>query len=147
MEARPLRRLASLKRHLVTTASLVSPSNLSGSQEHYEYLENVYCRDENFTCFGCSIHNKTGLQLRPYYDREKDEVCAKFTATDDQTSYPGVVHGGIISVLIDDIAYWTLHKKVCFQAINAVIDLEFVVAKDCTHDEDGAVLFEGSTPE
>jgi acyl-coenzyme A thioesterase PaaI-like protein len=63
-------------------------------------------------CFGCSTHNAASLGLRFYYDQEHDEAVSFFSASSAHSSFPGVVHGGIISVLADEVAYWALQLQV-----------------------------------
>jgi len=63
-------------------------------------------------CFGCSTHNATSLGLRFYHDLEHDEAVSFFSASSTHSSFPGVVHGGIISVLADEVAYWALQLQV-----------------------------------
>ncbi len=63
-------------------------------------------------CFGCSTHNAASLGLRFYYDPEHDEAVSFFSASSTHSSFPGVVHGGIISVLADEVAYWALQLQV-----------------------------------
>ena len=63
-------------------------------------------------CFGCSTHNAASLGLRFYYDPEHDEAVSFFSASSAHSSFPGVVHGGIISVLADEVAYWALQLQV-----------------------------------
>jgi acyl-coenzyme A thioesterase PaaI-like protein len=52
-------------------------------------------------CFGCSPGNPVGLHLafEPYAD---DGVRTRFTLNRQYESYPGIVHGGIVSVICDE---------------------------------------------
>jgi acyl-coenzyme A thioesterase PaaI-like protein len=63
-------------------------------------------------CFGCSTHNAASLGLRFYHDPEHDEAVSFYSASSVHSSFPGVVHGGIISVLADEVAYWALQLQV-----------------------------------
>jgi uncharacterized protein (TIGR00369 family) len=55
-------------------------------------------------CFICGLQNPIGLKLAFYEDHEADQVRAEFTIPEDFQGYPGVVHGGIVSAILDEIA-------------------------------------------
>ncbi|MEV0639935.1 PaaI family thioesterase [Streptomyces sp. NPDC050619] len=58
--------------------------------------------EPRFECFGCSPRNKIGLALKMY--RLGDgRLGTDITFSDAYASYPGVVHGGIVSVLVDEL--------------------------------------------
>jgi acyl-coenzyme A thioesterase PaaI-like protein len=54
----------------------------------------------DYRCFGCSPHNADGLQLRFYAHPEGLE--SRFELGRTFESYPGVVHGGVISTVCDE---------------------------------------------
>ena len=57
-------------------------------------------------CFGCSPKNQYGLQLKVYLS---DEGCFSLTTvSENYVGFEGIVHGGIIATLLDEIAAWTL---------------------------------------
>ena len=67
-------------------------------------------------CFVCGPGNDRGLGIRFRLD---DDVCrAEFTPTESYAGYDGVVHGGILFCLLDDVmANWLyLQGKRCFTA-------------------------------
>jgi acyl-coenzyme A thioesterase PaaI-like protein len=53
-------------------------------------------------CFVCGLENPIGLKLAFYEDRE-GQVFALFTPEDQHEGYPGILHGGIITALLDEI--------------------------------------------
>ena len=53
-------------------------------------------------CFACGLENPIGLKM-DFYQDEKDRVVAKFTTRDEHQGYPGVVHGGIVTALLDEV--------------------------------------------
>jgi uncharacterized protein (TIGR00369 family) len=58
------------------------------------------------SCFGCSEKNPIGLKLR---FRHAEEGCAtRCTIADTLCGFDGLVHGGIIALLLDEAAGWTL---------------------------------------
>lgn len=54
-------------------------------------------------CFACGLRNPVGLQLR-FVDDGVDEVRAEYTAPAHFQGYPGVVHGGVVTALLDEVA-------------------------------------------
>ena len=57
--------------------------------------------DRNQWCFACGVKNPIGLKLK--FAEEGDKYVARFTAGPEHQSYDGIVHGGIISTLLDEI--------------------------------------------
>ena len=53
-------------------------------------------------CFVCGRKNPAGLYMR-FYDNGKDEVCSDYTVASRYQSYPGIVHGGILASMLDEV--------------------------------------------
>jgi len=54
-------------------------------------------------CFICGLQNPVGLHLH-IYETAPGEVEALYTAPEHFQGYPGVLHGGIVGALIDEIS-------------------------------------------
>jgi len=54
-------------------------------------------------CFVCGVNNPYGLQMK-FYEPAVGEVHAEITVPEDFAGYPGVVHGGIIAAMLDEVA-------------------------------------------
>lgn len=54
-------------------------------------------------CFICGMENPVGLHLH-IYETATGEVESTYIAPDHFQGYPGVLHGGIVAALIDEIA-------------------------------------------
>ena len=52
-------------------------------------------------CFVCGMSNDLGLKAS-FYEMENDELVAIFTPKDIHQSYPGRLHGGIASTILDE---------------------------------------------
>lgn len=52
-------------------------------------------------CFICGLQNPIGLQLF-FYEHEDGSVSATFTPREEHQGFPGVVHGGIITAMLDE---------------------------------------------
>jgi len=56
-------------------------------------------------CFGCGRENPIGLQAQ-YYQDDKRVYCT-YTPGDEYQGYPGVVHGGILCTILDEVLFRT----------------------------------------
>jgi len=54
-------------------------------------------------CFICGLENPLGLHIR-FFDTAPGEVSADCIIPHEFQGYPGVVHGGIVAALLDEIA-------------------------------------------
>lgn len=62
-------------------------------------------------CFGCGKLNAHGLHLALLPDPDGDGVVARFTPSLHEEGYTGMVHGGIISTVMDEVMAWTLYRQ------------------------------------
>jgi uncharacterized protein (TIGR00369 family) len=54
-------------------------------------------------CFVCGLENAIGLKVR-FDDNGADEVRVTYTVGDQYQGYPGVVHGGVVAAMLDEVA-------------------------------------------
>lgn len=54
-------------------------------------------------CFICGLENPVGLKLR-IYEIEPGVIEATYTAPEHFQGYPGVLHGGIVATILDEIS-------------------------------------------
>jgi len=52
-------------------------------------------------CLVCGDRNQFGLHAH-FYNLEDGSICADFCTTKEHQSYPGRVHGGVISAILDE---------------------------------------------
>lgn len=52
-------------------------------------------------CFVCGLRNPAGLRAH-FYELESGELMAIFETQDEHQSYPGRLHGGIASTILDE---------------------------------------------
>ncbi len=62
-------------------------------------------------CFVCGVENPAGLQMR-FYETDTDpvQVVADYTVAARYQGYPGVVHGGIIAAMLDEVTSRTIFR-------------------------------------
>ena len=54
-------------------------------------------------CFVCGLENPVGLKLK-IYQVEPGVIESTFTAPEQYQGYPGVLHGGIVASILDEIS-------------------------------------------
>ena len=53
-------------------------------------------------CFVCGLENRVGLKLI-FHETGSNEVVTHYTAPAQYEGYPGVLHGGIIAAILDEV--------------------------------------------
>lgn len=116
-------------------------------------------------CFVCGIENPIGLKLKFYTD-EEGRCIARFRPKPEHQGYPGHLHGGIISTLLDETMGRVLTPQNVFALTGRLeikfrkpvpLDQELTVVGELTRDRsrayeargeiqlaDGTSLVEGS---
>jgi acyl-coenzyme A thioesterase PaaI-like protein len=61
---------------------------------------------EDQLCFGCGPRHPNGFRLS--FVRDGDGVLTRFTPNDLQQGPPGIMHGGLVSTVADEVAAWAL---------------------------------------
>lgn len=61
-------------------------------------------------CFGCGAANPIGLHLE-FYILDENSVWAEWMPTSAYEGYGGMIHGGIICTLLDEIMAWSLYAR------------------------------------
>jgi uncharacterized protein (TIGR00369 family) len=76
-------------------------------KDGYQEIANT----DNHKCFGCSPKNPSGLRMRFFTDG--NTVVSWITVPDHLCGWDKLVHGGVISTILDEIMSWSalyLHK-------------------------------------
>ena len=79
---------------------------------------------ESKGCFVCGEGNPSGLKLGLFHD--DGMVTAKYNPKEDHTGYENIVHGGIISAILDEVMVWTPWSVTGKQCVTAEIMLRFI---------------------
>jgi uncharacterized protein (TIGR00369 family) len=77
---------------------------------------------ENQCCFGCGTRNPIGLHLK--FEEVEGKYVTTFTAGSEHQSYDGIVHGGIISTLLDEVMARYISEQ-GIKAVTARLDVRF----------------------
>ncbi len=77
--------------------------------------------DDSF-CFVCGKNNNSGLKLK--FDLEADTMRTEFTPAKIHQGFANIVHGGIISTVLDEVMLNLLFKKDIY-AVTAELQVRF----------------------
>ena len=80
--------------------------------------------ETNGNCFVCGKNNPNGLRLSFEVDKEKQTLKTTFVASPTYQGWDGIVHGGILSALLDE-AMANLIYELGYQGITASIEIRF----------------------
>jgi len=69
-------------------------------------LENHFTKTVGFNCFACSPTHPFGLRMQFYYDDIENEVFTNIKLNNLYAGFPGILHGGIQSTILDEVAFW-----------------------------------------
>jgi len=78
--------------------------------------------EPNQWCFACGKDNPIGLRL--IFIEKGDNYITTFTAGPQHQGYDGIMHGGLVSTLLDEVMAGYLHAK-GFNAVTARLDIRF----------------------
>lgn len=123
--------------------------------------------ESNGNCFVCGEKNPNGLHLNFEIDKERQTLKTTFKAPPTFQGWDGIVHGGIISTLMDE-AMAKLVYELGFRAVTISLEIKFrkpapiletlivhgeitevgkrvIKAKSFITNEDGMTLAEGKS--
>ena len=90
-------------------------------------------------CLVCGMKNSFGLHTA-YYELDNDELLAVFLLRSEHQSYPGRLHGGIISTILDE----TIGRAIMMHSVDEVwgvtVDLQIRFKKPVPLDEELKVV-------
>lgn len=86
-------------------------------------INNPYASVEGYNCFGCSPHNKIGLQLE--FNEDGEYIVSSWKPKKHLAGYGNVLHGGIQSTLLDEIASWVVYVKVKTAGVTATLHVRY----------------------
>ena len=75
-------------------------------------------------CFGCGHLNPNGLRLEFAVDEVTNDVWTDWTPGPEHQGYGGIVHGGLISTVLDEVMGWELSNREIW-AVTARLNVQF----------------------
>jgi uncharacterized protein (TIGR00369 family) len=86
-------------------------------------LKNPFHELEGFECFGCSKKNVNGLQME-FFDAG-EELVAEIDPKRIHQGYFDVLHGGMQSTILDEIACWAVYTHSRTAGVTSRLDIRF----------------------
>lgn len=76
-------------------------------------------------CFACGDRNHHGLRMRFEVDAEEGGVRCRYTPRESDQGFPGTVHGGIVSTLLDESMAWALWSGAGVLGVTAKMETRY----------------------
>jgi uncharacterized protein (TIGR00369 family) len=87
-------------------------------------VNNPFTGIGEYQCFGCDPDNSCGLQME-FYDEGEETVC-EWQPRPHFQGYANILHGGIISTLMDEIASWYIFTKMETAGVTYALEVRFL---------------------
>ncbi|HOI33056.1 MAG: PaaI family thioesterase [Bacteroidales bacterium] len=87
-------------------------------------INNPYNKLKEHHCFGCSAKNPIGLKLE--FKLEGNQVTAKWNPTRDYQGFEDLLHGGIISTIMDEIAAWAVQVLLHTAGVTSELNVKYL---------------------
>ena len=102
-------------------------------------IKNPYITSPTYNCFACAPNNPHGLHMQ--FLLQDDEVVSYWEPSPHFNGYGNILHGGIQTTLMDEIAAWAVAVLVKTAGVTARIDASF---KKALHSDKGALKITAS---
>ena len=86
-------------------------------------INNPYVKIPEYNCFACSPKNDIGLKMQFY--EEGDLIKCDWAPKEEFCGYHNILHGGIQSTLMDEIASWTMMVKLKKAGVTSKMDVRY----------------------
>ncbi len=87
-------------------------------------IKNPYDGLEGYNCFGCSPKNPCGLKMEFFEDGH--EIVCTWNPQDHFCGYGTILHGGIQSSLMDEIASWVVFTRLGTAGFTSSLKVRFL---------------------
>lgn len=87
-------------------------------------VNNPFTVIEGYNCFGCSPGNDIGLHMA--FCEEGEEIVSEWQPRPEFQGYGNILHGGIISTLMDEIASWYIFTKLKTAGVTFRLEVSFL---------------------
>jgi len=105
-------------------------------------IRNPFCGTPNAGCFVCGAANAEGLHLEFFEDG--DDVVTTWEPEHRFAGYGVILHGGIQSTILDEIAAWAVFVKLRTAGVTQRMEVEF---RSPVYLDRGTLRFRARLPE
>jgi uncharacterized protein (TIGR00369 family) len=88
-------------------------------------IKNPFINIDEHKCFCCSSSNPIGLKLDFWYNEVEKSVETTWNPDKYLQGYPNVLHGGIQSTLMDEVASWALYVLMETAGVTSKLEIRF----------------------
>lgn len=78
---------------------------------------------EGYNCFGCAPNNQAGVKMEFYEDG--DEIVSVWKPRPEYQGWIDTLHGGIQSVLLDEICAWVILRKLQTTGVTSKMETRY----------------------
>ena len=86
-------------------------------------IENPFLGRDEYNCFGCSPNNPYGMKMEFY--EEGENIISIWQPHINFGGYKNILHGGIHSALMDEIAGWYVSYKMKKQGVTCNLEVRY----------------------
>lgn len=87
-------------------------------------IKNPWLDKAGYNCIGCSPDNPLGFHLHFY--EEGDYILARWTPTQNHQGWIDTLHGGVQSLLIDEVAGWVVTRKLQTTGVTSKMEVKYL---------------------
>lgn len=87
-------------------------------------IKNPWLHKPGYNCIGCSPDNPMGLHLDFWEDGE--DVVSRWTPSADYQGWIDTLHGGVQSLLLDEVAGWVVTRKLQTTGVTSKMEVQYV---------------------
>jgi uncharacterized protein (TIGR00369 family) len=87
-------------------------------------IVNPFVGSKDYNCFACCSENECGLKMQ--FVEEGEEVVSRWTPETRFEGYTGVLHGGIQSTLMDELASWFIFARMGTAGATSRLEVDFL---------------------
>lgn len=87
-------------------------------------IKNPWLHKPGYNCIGCSPDNPMGLHLDFWEDGE--DVVSRWIPTADYQGWIDTLHGGVQSLLLDEVAGWVVTRKLQTTGVTSKMEVQYV---------------------
>lgn len=84
---------------------------------------NPYLGKAGYRCFACCPDNPVGLHMEFYEDGE--DIVSLWRPDEHYQGWVGVMHGGILATLVDEVAGWVVTRKLQTTGVTSRLNVHY----------------------
>ena len=84
---------------------------------------NPYLNKEGYNCVCCAPNNPVGLHLE--FWEENEDVLTIWNPGENYQGWVNTLHGGIISMLMDEVAGWVINRKLQTTGVTMQLNVKY----------------------